>query len=852
MRPGRDGHREHRGAGDDQPLRDRVGRARHALGQVRRVEDVAPGGEAAEGRAPGARPRCREWRRSSGDLGAADYVRPDSSTIQVRGRRAARIIASGGSPVRSCRNGSSRRLRDPRRPRRRRARRADGRRLAADLPDGDLRPGRGRAPARRLRVRAEPEPDARAARAGGRRPRERAPRDRLRLGLRGDGGDRPARGGRPGGRRRRRRVRRHVPLPRAGPQVSGAAVAKYADLAAGPDELWEQLTAATRLVWFETPSNPLLKVSDIAQVAATIRERAAQPGGAAAAARRRQHVRLAGAPAPARARRRHRVPLRDQVPGRALRHDPRRRGHPLRRGRGAAALPPERDGRRARAVRLLPRPARAADAGDPGRAALGERARGRPVPGDARRRRRGAATRASPRARTRTPGRPSRRARCGSATMPAFGGMVSFLPAAGGRHGRSAGERAIAIAECTRLFTLAESLGGVESLIEVPAAMTHLSVAGSALEVGSRRSSGSPSASRRVDDLIADLAQALDGARSPRGDPRAAATASDLPREPLPVPATRMRLNPRRPCATLSTDAGDAEIATSTAEADSLGLVPGHARPVELDVGRFGARRRRTEVQSPIVPTTDRRAARRADGIRRPAGRPRQPLRRRAVRGARSRRRGDDRRRGLARRPHRQAHRPLAAGQVRRPRAVEPGQGLVGRRQPRDQRGELRPPPRPPDGATSQDRRLYAQDLYIGAHEGHRRSLRVYTETAWASIFARNLFRIPPREALATFQPNFTIIDVPTFEADPATEGTRTGTAILRPPQADGDHHRRDEVRRRDQEVRVHGDELPDARRGRAADAQLDQRRRARATRASSSASAGPGRRRCRPTRCGA
>ena len=126
------------------------------------------------------------------------------------------------------------------------------------------------------------------------------------------------------------------------------------------------------------------------------------------------------------------------------------------------------------------------------------------------------------------------------------------------------------------------------------------------------------------------------------------------------------------------------------------------------------------------------------------------------------------------------------------------------------------------------DRELYAQDLYIGAHEAHRRSLRVYTETAWASIFARNLFRIPPREALATFQPNFTIIDAPSFEADPATEGTRTGTAILAPPQADGDHRRRDEVRGRDQEVRVHGDELPDARRGRAADAQLDQRRRAR------------------------
>ena len=65
---------------------------------------------------------------------------------------------------------------------------------------------------------------------------------------------------------------------------------------------------------------------------------------------------------------------------------------------------------------------------------------------------------------------------------PGFGGMVSFLPAAGAG-GRSAADRAVAIAEGTHLFTLAESLGGVESLIEVPAVMTHLSVAGSPLEV---------------------------------------------------------------------------------------------------------------------------------------------------------------------------------------------------------------------------------------------------------------------------------------------------------------------------------------------------------------------------------
>jgi len=91
--------------------------------------------------------------------------------------------------------------------------------------------------------------------------------------------------------------------------------------------------------------------------------------------------------------------------------------------------------------------------------------------------------------------------------MRAGGGMVSFIPKAAG--GRSAEQRAVSIAEATRLFTLAESLGGVESLVEVPATMTHASVAGSTLEVDPavvRLSVGI----ENVDDLIADLRGALD------------------------------------------------------------------------------------------------------------------------------------------------------------------------------------------------------------------------------------------------------------------------------------------------------------------------------------------------------
>jgi cystathionine gamma-synthase len=82
------------------------------------------------------------------------------------------------------------------------------------------------------------------------------------------------------------------------------------------------------------------------------------------------------------------------------------------------------------------------------------------------------------------------------------GGMVSFR-----LHGGEAAARAVC--ERTRLFTLAESLGGVESLIEHPASMTHASAAGSPLEVPAdlvRLSVGIEAAA----DLVADLLGALD------------------------------------------------------------------------------------------------------------------------------------------------------------------------------------------------------------------------------------------------------------------------------------------------------------------------------------------------------
>ena len=85
--------------------------------------------------------------------------------------------------------------------------------------------------------------------------------------------------------------------------------------------------------------------------------------------------------------------------------------------------------------------------------------------------------------------------------MKAFGGMVSFRVAGGE-------DEAVAVCNRAEVFTLGESLGGVESLIEHPGRMTHASVAGSPLEVPGdlvRLSVGIEA----VEDLVEDLTRAL-------------------------------------------------------------------------------------------------------------------------------------------------------------------------------------------------------------------------------------------------------------------------------------------------------------------------------------------------------
>lgn len=277
---------------------------------------------------------------------------------------------------------------------------------------------------------------------------------------------------------------------------------RYVDLAGDPEGLWEALNERTALVWFESPTNPLLKVVDVAAAAAVVRQ-------AYAAAETRPHVVVdntfaspalqnpldLGADIVFHSATKYLAGHSDTVLGVAVTRDPSiaERLRFLQNAMGGVPGPFDcflalrglrtlhlRIERHVANARLVAAFLAARD--DVERVLYPGIAEGRHAhPGAA----------------------------VAARQMRGPGGMVSFVPASGGRHGRTARERATALCEATRLFTLAESLGGVESLIELPAVMTHASVAGSPLEVPEalvRLSVGIESA----DDLIADLAAALD------------------------------------------------------------------------------------------------------------------------------------------------------------------------------------------------------------------------------------------------------------------------------------------------------------------------------------------------------
>ena len=277
-------------------------------------------------------------------------------------------------------------------------------------------------------------------------------------------------------------------------------VTRYADLAADPEAMWEALSDKTRLVWFETPTNPLLKVVDIQATAGVVRERFGDRPRSLIVVDNTFATPVLQRPLDLRAdivfhsATKYLAGHSDTVLGVAVTRDPDVAERLRFLQNAAGAIPGPFDCFLAlRGLRTLPlRVGRHnANASEVARfLAEREDIEWLSYPGLA------------------TGAHAHPQAACASQQMRAGGGMVSFVPKA--RGGTSARDRAIAICESTRIFTLAESLGGVESLIELPAAMTHASVAGSPLEVPEalvRLSVGIEGAA----DLIEDLRQALDG-----------------------------------------------------------------------------------------------------------------------------------------------------------------------------------------------------------------------------------------------------------------------------------------------------------------------------------------------------
>jgi cystathionine beta-lyase/cystathionine gamma-synthase len=280
--------------------------------------------------------------------------------------------------------------------------------------------------------------------------------------------------------------------------------ARYVDLAGaqGADRLGEQLTDRTRLVWLETPSNPRLKVIDIAAVATRLADHAGARGerpilvvdNTFATPLGHRPLEL-GADVVYHSATKYLAGHSDTVNGvlATSREDLWERLKFLQNAIGAVpgpfdcflvlrgirtlALRVERHASNALAV------ARAiATRDDVEWLAYPGLSDGRHAHPDAA---------------------------LASRQMSVHGGMVSLRLAA--VHGRSAEERARRFCEALTIFSIAESLGGVESLVEMPAVMTHGSVADSPLEVPRdliRLSVGI----EHPDDLVADVCQALDQA----------------------------------------------------------------------------------------------------------------------------------------------------------------------------------------------------------------------------------------------------------------------------------------------------------------------------------------------------
>ncbi|HWE17101.1 MAG TPA: phosphoenolpyruvate carboxykinase [Hyphomicrobiaceae bacterium] len=80
--------------------------------------------------------------------------------------------------------------------------------------------------------------------------------------------------------------------------------------------------------------------------------------------------------------------------------------------------------------------------------------------------------------------------------------------------------------------------------------------------------------------------------------------------------------------------------------------------------------------------------------------------------------------------------------------------------------------------AHAETRDLFVEDLHAGASPAHRLNARIFLEYAWHALFIRHLLRKPKPAELTSFQPGFTVVNLPSFRADPKRHGVRSETVI--------------------------------------------------------------------------
>ncbi|NEJ84203.1 phosphoenolpyruvate carboxykinase (ATP), partial [Rhizobium leguminosarum] len=78
-----------------------------------------------------------------------------------------------------------------------------------------------------------------------------------------------------------------------------------------------------------------------------------------------------------------------------------------------------------------------------------------------------------------------------------------------------------------------------------------------------------------------------------------------------------------------------------------------------------------------------------------------------------------------------------------------------------------------------QDKRVYIRDGYASALPEYKLCLRTVTTQAWTNLFVNNLFLRPTDKELARFSPDFLILQVPEFQADPHIDGTKNANFTI-------------------------------------------------------------------------